>query len=189
MRYKWNHFYFSEERAVSAFFRPISGFAKGKDLPIAVWKSLLYLLILFIVVISPVFYPLLLSTSLTSPAGKPKIERLHVLAGPVSGVQDVPDRWQQQFMFLKSDLLHQKALCKFSFSESCWHPSYEGGCIALPQNRLRQSPPLGHNFLRVGSGEWISLYRAFSGKPRYLGAVRSFLYHQGNMEQMYLRSA
>jgi len=189
MRYKWNHFYFSEERAVSVFFRPISGFAMGKDLSVAVWKSLLYLLILFIVVLSPVFYPLLLSTSLASPAGKPKIERLHFLADPAPGVQDVPDRWQQQFMFSKNDLLHQNALYKFSFSESCWFPGHERGCAALQQNRLRQPPSLGHNFLRVGSGEWISLYRAFSGKPRYLGAVRSFLYHQGNMEQMRLRSA
>ena len=62
-------------------------------------------------------------------------------------------------------------------------------CATVQFKRVNTARLLAHNFLRVGSGEWISLFRPFSGKQRDLGAIRSFLHLRGDLEQMRLRSA
>ena len=48
---------------------------------------------------------------------------------------------------------------------------------------------LPDTFLRIGTGEWVSLRRAFAGKKHYLGAVRSFLHPHGDLERMRARAA
>ncbi len=46
-----------------------------------------------------------------------------------------------------------------------------------------------YSFLKVGGGEWVPLQQSFSGKRRYLGAVRSFLHFRGDTDRTRLISA
>ena len=57
--------------------------------------------------------------------------------------------------------------------------------------RIESARPLGlrGTFLRISTGEWAPLPRAFTGNRRYLGAVRSFLHLRGDLERMCTRAA
>ena len=54
--------------------------------------------------------------------------------------------------------------------------------------KTARSPGLPDTFLRISTGEWAPLPRAFTGNRRYLGAVRSFLHLRGDLERMRTRA-